>query len=864
MIIKRLIIKSFGKFQNTTVELKDGLNLIVGENESGKSTIHQFIEGMFYGFYKPNIKNKKTSETYEKYFPWDNVNDYSGVMIVEDGRELRIERNFMKNRDAVQIFDNITGQNVTEDYPYDAVTKTYQPALKHLGMNLAAYQNTVSITQMKSKTTEELVGEIKDNIINLGETKRVDVSINNILRTLSEKKAAIGTERSKKSNYGKTKETIDYIENEKVDTSKIWEEIKQLKVNENKLAMDIQGLEKKKLQIENRMALLKRQDGEEAYEKVKQIREEIKGLKQKIDKYSAFANVSKEEINDIQMKLNNMDFYKKAYEEEQEKISEMIQKKITIENEIAQIDSVIIEIGTSEKISRDVYRYEEFENSKKYTGQAIEPEKVEQFRKSIVKVKGKINATRNMFILTLVITVLLGVTKLFETMGGLWIKANSSIFDLLTSAKDISLITLIGLLVMLVATLLLWTSNKNKRIELRDIENQMKLSLESEGASENRVKDINERQELLLGSYECENIDALRVLRDKIIKEELLYEDNYMRARQLEEEKEILDSRIYAENEKLRGQQRIIDDDSNRIQELMDKLEVNNTDILKSLLAEYDTYKVIEQEIQSKDYLLLEMTKGKSYLGIEISKEETTVDIITDEIITDEIEFLPLPQEDEEVLAEKSYDELEQELKNINDEIVGENKEISMISTSIASKENRVRSTSQIDEELRKNYEDFENMTFKLNTYNIIEDAIRHISRNIQDNFAPKLNERISKVISVATDYKYTDVKVSSNMEISVVDNELNKLVRVEDLSAGTVDLMYFALRLSIAEIVNSCQAVPIILDDSFVQYDERRLVKMLEYLSKLNRQIILFTCHKREAKVIKRIVEDLHVVTLY
>ncbi|PKM51528.1 MAG: hypothetical protein CVV02_06225 [Firmicutes bacterium HGW-Firmicutes-7] len=858
MNIRRLMIKSFGKFQNTTIELKDGLNLIVGENESGKSTIHQFIEGMFYGFYKPNIKTKKTSETYDKYFPWENATDYSGVMIIEDGRELRIERNFMKNRDSVQIFDEVTGENISERYPYDSVTKTYQPALNHLGLNLAAYQNTISITQMKSKTTEELIGEIKDNIINLGDTKRVDVSVNNILKTLSERKAAIGTERSKKSNYGKTKETIEYIESEKVDTLKIWEEIKQLKLTENKLAQDIHDLEKKKKHIEKKMIFLKKQDSEESYQKVHQIREEINAHKLDIQKYYAFENISKEEVNDIIIKMNNREFYKKAFEEEQEKISDMIQKKISIENEVDQIDSIIIEIGTSEKISRDVYRYEEFENSKKYAGQTIEPENVEQLKNETGKIKGKVSRTKAMYTLSLFITVLLGLIKLFETIGSIRIKDNSVLFGILTTGKNLSFVTLIGILLMLVVTLLLWSSTKNKKIELRDLENKTKQLLESESDSIKRVKDIEERQQLLLSNYECENVDGLKLLRDKTIREELLYEENYMKARQLEEEKEVLERRINQENEKLKEQQRIIDDDTDRIGKLMKKLGISSMEVLKSTLDQFDTYKEIEQEIKNKEYLFAQMTEGKSYLSIESAEEVDNDGLIESE------QDLSLLTEDEAVDVDGSYDELEEHLKKLNDEIVYENKEISRIITSIAEKENRVRSSSQIDEELSKNYEEFDKMTFKLNTYNIIEDAIRHISRNIQDNFAPRLNEKISKVISIATDYKYTDVKVSANMEISVVDNELNKLVRIDDLSAGTIDLMYFALRLSIAEVVNSCQAVPIILDDSFVQYDERRLIKMLEYLSKLNRQIILFTCHKRESKVIKRIVEDLHVVNLY
>ncbi|MBC7959547.1 MAG: hypothetical protein H7X94_06760, partial [Vallitaleaceae bacterium] len=211
----------------------------------------------------------------------------------------------------------------------------------------------------------------------------------------------------------------------------------------------------------------------------------------------------------------------------------------------------------------------------------------------------------------------------------------------------------------------------------------------------------------------------------------------------------------------------------------------------------------------------------------------------------------------------ENYDDLETQLRNLNQSILHINKELTIVSTGIASKENRVRKPALIEEELTKNYDELERMSFKLNTYSIIEEAITHISKNIQENFAPRLNEKISKIISMATDYKYTDVKVSADMDITIVDNELNKLVKVSDLSAGTLDLMFFALRLSIAEITNPEQNIPIVLDDSFVQYDERRLIKMLELITQLDRQVLLFTCHKREAKVIGRIMENVNTINL-
>ena len=49
MLITRLKVNYFGKFSDKEIELKPGINLIYGENEAGKSTLHAFIRGMLFG-----------------------------------------------------------------------------------------------------------------------------------------------------------------------------------------------------------------------------------------------------------------------------------------------------------------------------------------------------------------------------------------------------------------------------------------------------------------------------------------------------------------------------------------------------------------------------------------------------------------------------------------------------------------------------------------------------------------------------------------------------------------------------------------------------------------------------------------------
>ena len=52
MQIKEAIIGQFGKLQNRNISFEPGINVIYGENEAGKTTLHDFLLGMFFGMEK--------------------------------------------------------------------------------------------------------------------------------------------------------------------------------------------------------------------------------------------------------------------------------------------------------------------------------------------------------------------------------------------------------------------------------------------------------------------------------------------------------------------------------------------------------------------------------------------------------------------------------------------------------------------------------------------------------------------------------------------------------------------------------------------------------------------------------------------
>ena len=71
MRIRELYLKNFGKFSGKKLTLSDGINLVYGENESGKSTLHTFIKSMLFGMERGRGRASQ-NDTFTSFEPWEN------------------------------------------------------------------------------------------------------------------------------------------------------------------------------------------------------------------------------------------------------------------------------------------------------------------------------------------------------------------------------------------------------------------------------------------------------------------------------------------------------------------------------------------------------------------------------------------------------------------------------------------------------------------------------------------------------------------------------------------------------------------------------------------------------------------------
>ena len=73
MEIRELELNNFGRFTEKRVNLQGGIQLLYGENEAGKSTVHTFIRGMLFGMERGRGR-ASVNDTFSRYEPWENPN----------------------------------------------------------------------------------------------------------------------------------------------------------------------------------------------------------------------------------------------------------------------------------------------------------------------------------------------------------------------------------------------------------------------------------------------------------------------------------------------------------------------------------------------------------------------------------------------------------------------------------------------------------------------------------------------------------------------------------------------------------------------------------------------------------------------
>lgn len=321
LILKKLSIKSFGKLKNLDVDLAPGLNIVYGENESGKSTIQSFIKGIFYGLEKKSKKDEISE--YEKYEPWDS-NEFAGMIVYEaDGKGYNAARNFSTNK--VSLYNEFW-DDVTDEFETDKKRGSVF-AEKHIGMNEETFEKTIFIKQLESRINESK--DITDRLLNIQQTGLEETSFRNTIEILEGIiKDKIGSDKTSKKPINLISNEIERLLKEKYEVNLLRKEVSELEEKIKQKEHEREKILEKVEQLKNAKQSIKKDSLLELYNKAKEYENSLEITENEIARlqnYENFPDHHEDKLKEVLSDIRNLHQIIKGKREYLEGIESKIQ-----------------------------------------------------------------------------------------------------------------------------------------------------------------------------------------------------------------------------------------------------------------------------------------------------------------------------------------------------------------------------------------------------------------------------------------------------------------------------------------------------------------------------------------------------------
>ena len=201
----------------------------------------------------------------------------------------------------------------------------------------------------------------------------------------------------------------------------------------------------------------------------------------------------------------------------------------------------------------------------------------------------------------------------------------------------------------------------------------------------------------------------------------------------------------------------------------------------------------------------------------------------------------PAVNESEKASDKKTIDDIEREIQRLKGErrrIKEEWKENAVAFSNLQEKLIEIEMPQKKETELIK----------KKEAIDLAAGRLLDVSGSVSKGFSSVLNEKASSIIESITDGKYSRLLIDEKLDMVILED--GKRIPVSQLSEGTIEQIYFSLRVAAAELLFS-EPLPLILDETFAFYDEKRIKSVMKWLREQERQVIIFTCQRRETDIL-------------
>src|ERR1700731_1842824 len=185
MRLTRIEVEGFGALQGMDLRFGPTMNLVVGPNEAGKSTLQEAIVTGLYGLETGDRRSAIVERT-DRWRPWEGGGFGLALEFeLDDGARLRVERDL--DGDSVRVLDLASGAELNDRFERDP-WGGLQIGRQLLGISRDIYTNTACISRSEVLRLED-AGSIKEAIVALADSAHPDRTAQRVLDRLRQERA---------------------------------------------------------------------------------------------------------------------------------------------------------------------------------------------------------------------------------------------------------------------------------------------------------------------------------------------------------------------------------------------------------------------------------------------------------------------------------------------------------------------------------------------------------------------------------------------------------------------------------------------------------------------------------------------------
>jgi DNA repair exonuclease SbcCD ATPase subunit len=235
-------INGFGKLKNKEIKLNNGINVIFGENESGKSSMLKFISSMLYGASKN--KNGKDISDFDKYKPWE-TEEFSGKIsyTLDNEEKFEVYREFKKKNPVIY---NSQKEDISKTFQIDK-TRGIDFFKEQTGIDEETFYSTAITEQEGIKLSKSSQNSIIQKISNLISSGDDSISFKKALDKINRSQnEEVGTERTSQRPINIIENKINKLINEKQNLEIYKESVYDNSLEKERLRLEVKDEENKK------------------------------------------------------------------------------------------------------------------------------------------------------------------------------------------------------------------------------------------------------------------------------------------------------------------------------------------------------------------------------------------------------------------------------------------------------------------------------------------------------------------------------------------------------------------------------------------------------------------------------------------